>query len=260
MGTGGAVKFAESTARRALPHAQRRRAHRPRPLRADRRSTSATGARGDARADRASRTRRPTDWCAATTGGAVTEFVEKPARTRSTPNLINAGAYVLERDVLDLIPPDEQRLDRARGLPAAGRRRPLRASRRGLLARHRDARPLPAGHLRHPRGQRAHRRRASASPTGSSRSGGASRCRAGSSRRPSSSDGCRIAAGRAVGSLAVLGRRREVGANATIERAVVLEGAVIGADCTLRDCIVAAGARVGEGDAHRRRVRSSARA
>jgi mannose-1-phosphate guanylyltransferase len=38
-----------------------------------------------------------------------------------------------------------------------------------------------------------------------------------------------------------------VGAGATIERAVVLNGAEIGARCVLRDCIVAAGVRVGEG-------------
>src|SRR5213075_1635702 len=39
---------------------------------------------------------------------AVTEFVEKPAydEIESTP-LISAGAYVLEREVLDLMPPDQ---------------------------------------------------------------------------------------------------------------------------------------------------------
>ena len=60
-------------------------------------------------------------------------------------------------------------------------------------------------------------------------------------------DGCTIAAGSQVGSLAVLGPNVKVGAGTTIERAVVLSGAEIGANCTLRDCIVAAGARVGDG-------------
>ena len=36
---------------------------------------------------------------------AVTEFVEKPTSDRSGPNLISAGAYVLEREILDLVPP-----------------------------------------------------------------------------------------------------------------------------------------------------------
>src|SRR5205085_2231749 len=34
-------------------------------------------------------------------GGAVDEFIEKPAPGEADSNLINAGAYVLERDVLD---------------------------------------------------------------------------------------------------------------------------------------------------------------
>ena len=51
--------------------------------------------------------------------GAVAEFPRIPA-SRS-PGEINAGAYVLERSVLDLIPAGQPGLDRARGLPAACR-------------------------------------------------------------------------------------------------------------------------------------------
>ena len=69
------------------------------------------------------------------------------ARARS-----NAGMYVLERSVLDLIPPGESGLDRARRLPAAGRRRPPRDAPRRLLDGHRHPRALPAGDLGHPRG------------------------------------------------------------------------------------------------------------
>src|SRR4029078_9690723 len=36
----------------------------------------------------------------------VREFVEKPTADSIDTNLISAGAYVLERRVLDLIPPD----------------------------------------------------------------------------------------------------------------------------------------------------------
>ena len=37
--------------------------------------------------------------------GAVAEFVEKPSSEEIDTNLINAGAYVLERDVLEVMPP-----------------------------------------------------------------------------------------------------------------------------------------------------------
>lgn len=38
--------------------------------------------------------------------GRVKRFIEKPSRESVTTNLINAGTYVLEPEVLDLIPPD----------------------------------------------------------------------------------------------------------------------------------------------------------
>jgi mannose-1-phosphate guanylyltransferase len=37
--------------------------------------------------------------------GFVTRFVEKPRQHRGRPGLINAGVYVIERDVLDRVPP-----------------------------------------------------------------------------------------------------------------------------------------------------------
>src|SRR3954463_1243466 len=37
---------------------------------------------------------------------AVREFVEKPSADHVATNLISAGAYVLERSILDLVPPD----------------------------------------------------------------------------------------------------------------------------------------------------------
>jgi mannose-1-phosphate guanylyltransferase len=59
--------------------------------------------------------------------------------------------------------------------------------------------------------------------------------------------GVRVAAGAHVGSLAVLGQGVSIGAGTTVERAVILPGTEIGEGCTLRDCIVAGGCRVGEG-------------
>ncbi len=55
--------------------------------------------------------------------GSVREFVEKPGPDQIDTNLVNAGAYILERDVLDRMPPGrDERLDRARRVPAARRR------------------------------------------------------------------------------------------------------------------------------------------
>jgi mannose-1-phosphate guanylyltransferase len=59
--------------------------------------------------------------------------------------------------------------------------------------------------------------------------------------------GVSIAEGAHVGSLVVLGQDVSIGAGSVVERAVIMNGAEIGAGCTLRDCIVAAGARVGAG-------------
>ena len=53
--------------------------------------------------------------------GEITDFLEKPDPAEIDTDEINAGAYFLERSVLDLVPPGRQRLDRAGGLPAPRR-------------------------------------------------------------------------------------------------------------------------------------------
>ena len=167
-GTAGAVKLAEPTARGALPDAQRRRADRHR-LTAQIAQHEQTGARGtlalvpvpDPSAYGLVRARGPR-------GDASSSRSPAPIRPRT--NLISAGAYVLERSILDLVAPDAQRLDRAGGLAAAGRQRAVRLPQRELLAGHRHARALPAGDLRHHRGQRRHRRARAPRATAGSRS------------------------------------------------------------------------------------------
>jgi mannose-1-phosphate guanylyltransferase len=57
--------------------------------------------------------------------------------------------------------------------------------------------------------------------------------------------GVRVGAGAQVGSLVVLGEDVSIGAGATIERSVILNGTEIGEGATLRDCIVAGGCRIG---------------
>jgi mannose-1-phosphate guanylyltransferase len=59
--------------------------------------------------------------------------------------------------------------------------------------------------------------------------------------------GAHVAAGAHVGSLVVLGQGVSVGAGSTVERAVILNGSEIGEGCKLLDCVVAAGCRVGAG-------------
>ena len=180
--------------------------------------------------------------------GAVEEFLEKPSPDAVLDtNLISAGAYVLERSVLDLIAPDRNVSIEREIWPRARRPGPLRLRRRRrLLDRRRDARALPAGDLRHPRGQRAHGRRGQARrrlpvdrPVGAGRRArGAARDRRRRLRRSR--------AGAHVGSLAVLGEDVSIGAGSIVERAVVLDGARVGEDCILRDCIVGPGARIGD--------------
>ena len=58
--------------------------------------------------------------------------------------------------------------------------------------------------------------------------------------------GCRIADGARVGGRVVLESGVTVGANTTIERAVVMRGAEIGKHCTLSGCIVGGGVRIGD--------------
>ena len=138
-------------ARRAVPRPQRRHPLRPRPDRADR-AARAHRARGRRSPSIRSTTRPDTDSSIARRTARSPSSSRSPSRDQIDTDEINAGAYLLERSVLEQIPPGSGGLDRARGLPAADRRRPLRDPARGLLDRHRDAGALPGGELGHPRG------------------------------------------------------------------------------------------------------------
>jgi mannose-1-phosphate guanylyltransferase len=180
-------------------------------------------------------------------GGAVQEFLEKPSPdTVLDTNLISAGAYVLERAVLDLIAPDrnvsiereiwpalvDQGLygyvdDDAYWIDVGTPQRYLQATfdilegnvRTGVVAK------LGAGYVSVDPSARLVGRAVPPAIVGA---------------------GCTIAAGAHVGSLAVLGDDVTIGADSVVERAVVLAGAIVGAGCILRDCIVGPGARVGD--------------
>ncbi len=108
-------------------------------------------------------------------------------------------------------PARRERLDRARRLPAAGRRRPVRAAAGRLLDGHRDARALPAGELGHPRGPGRD-------------AGRADRARDASSlRAPTSQAGARVGP-RAVVSAPAAGS----GPGAEVRESVLLDGCVVG--------------------------------
>ncbi len=176
----------------------------------------------------------------------VREFVEKPPADQIDTNLISAGAYVLERRVLDLIAPD-----RAVSIEREVWPRLVGAGLHGFPS---DAYWMDIGTPeRYLQGTfdilegNVHT---------------AVRERLGDDYLDIAEDveavgrivppalverGCRIAAGAHVGSLVVLGAGVVVGTDSVIERSVVLSGTQIGRDCTLRDCIVGAGVRIGDG-------------
>ncbi len=175
---------------------------------------------------------------------AVTEFVEKPAAEEIDTNLISAGAYVLERGIVDMIPPDRKVSIEREVWPA------LVGD--GLYGYPCDAYWLDVGTPERYLQATFDIIAGKMSSKVDARLGERHVCIADSATVDGRviapaliEDGCRIAAGAQIGGLAVLGARVEVGAGARIARAVVMSGAEIGVDCVLRDCIVAAGARVG---------------
>jgi len=175
---------------------------------------------------------------------AVREFVEKPAADEIDTNLISAGAYVLERDVLDLIPSGRNvSIEREvwpalvgqglYGFPARAYWLDIGTPERYLQGTF----DIIEGNVQTEVAQRL----------GSSYLAVADDVRAQGRIIPPAvvERGCEIGADAHVGSLVVLGDGVRVGEGSLIERAVVLNGAEIGPGCRLQDCIVAAGARIG---------------
>jgi mannose-1-phosphate guanylyltransferase len=175
---------------------------------------------------------------------SVEEFVEKPAADEIDTNLISAGAYVLERDILDLIEPDRNvSIEREVWPTLVGN---------GLYGFATEAYWLDIGTPeRYLQGTfdilEGNVRSAVQERLGAGFLWVADDLRGEGRVIPPAivERGCEIADDAHVGSLVVLGEGVRLGAGATVERSVVLNGAEIGPGCTLRDCIVGAGARVG---------------
>lgn len=177
---------------------------------------------------------------------AVRDFVEKPSHDQIDTNLISAGAYVLQREILDLIPPDRKvSIEREiwpvlvgnglYGHPSGSYWLDIGTPDRYLQATF----DIIEGHV-----DTAVRQRLGDEYLALGRDTEI----LGRVVPPAVLErGVRIAAGAHAGSLAVLGQGVSVGAGAIVERSVVLGGTQIGEGCVLRDCIVAAGCRIGPG-------------
>ena len=157
---------------------------------------------------------------------SVREFVEKPTADQIDTNFISAGAYVLERDVVDMIPPDRNvSIEREIWPELVGA---------GLFAYQHDAYWLDIGkpetYL-----QATYDILGRAVETSVSAPDGIV-----------IGSGCAIAADTVVGPLSVLGDGVVVGAGSRVERSVVLAGATIGDGCVISDSVVGPRARVGD--------------
>ncbi len=178
-------------------------------------------------------------------GGQVLGFVEKPSADQIDTHNISAGAYVLERSVLDLLAPGEPasierdvfpRLvgDGLFGYVGEGYWMDIGTPERYLQGTFDILEGTVATEV-------AERMRDGFVSVGEGTEN------AGRIVPPALvGSGCRIGGGAQVGGRVVLEREVSVGEGATIEQAVVLRGAEIGAHCTLRGCIVGAGTRIGE--------------
>ncbi len=176
---------------------------------------------------------------------AVREFIEKPSSEQNLPtNLISAGAYVLEREILDLVPPDRNvsierevwpRLvgDGLYGFPSESYWMDIGTPERYLKGTF----DIIEGNVATAVRERLGDGWISVDP-------GAEVL--GKAIPPAVIErGVRVGAGAQVGSLVVLGEDVAIGANSTVERAVILNGTQVGEGCELRDCIVGPGCRIG---------------
>jgi mannose-1-phosphate guanylyltransferase len=176
---------------------------------------------------------------------AVREFIEKPSSEQKLPtNLISAGAYVLEREILELVPPDRNvsierevwpRLvgDGLYGYPSDGYWLDIGTPERYLKGTF----DIIEGNVATAVRERLGDGWIAIDPEAELE---------GRAIPPAVLDrGVHVARGAQVGSLVVLGQDVRIGAHSTVERAVILNGTQVGEGCELRDCIVGPGCRIG---------------
>jgi mannose-1-phosphate guanylyltransferase len=179
-------------------------------------------------------------------GGEVTEFVEKPAPDQIDTRNISAGAYVLERSVLELLEPEQ---------PASIERDVFpRLVGEGLYGFVAEGYWLDIGTPERYLEGTFDILEGTVTSAVQERMQNSYVCVEDGVENagriiPSAlvESGCRIGEGARIGGRVVLEHGVTVGENTTIERAVVLQGTEIGRDCTLSGCIVGGGVRIGDG-------------
>ena len=161
-------------------------------------------------------------------GGEVEEFVEKPGPGETATNEISAGAYVLERGVLDLIPPGREISIEREVFP--------RLVGNGLYGQRLEGYWMDIGtperYLQASWDILEGRVESDAAPTGE----GATMVE----------DGCEIAPGATVGPRAVVGRGGYVGPGARVTSSVLDSGCRVGPGASVEGSILAMGVQVGE--------------
>jgi mannose-1-phosphate guanylyltransferase len=176
---------------------------------------------------------------------SVSGFVEKPRPEQIDTNLISAGAYILERDVLDEMAPAGSRISIERdvfpkligrglyGYEASGYWLDIGTPERYLQGTFDILERTVQTEIGDLLG-----------PSGVAVSGGEV---AGTVIAPALiGPGCAVAEGATVGPRAVLGRGVSIGPGALVERSVVLDGASIGADTTVDSAIVGPLVKIGQ--------------
>jgi mannose-1-phosphate guanylyltransferase len=175
---------------------------------------------------------------------SVRDFVEKPSSDAIDTNLISAGAYVLERSILELVEPERNvsierevwpRLigDGLYGFPCDSYWLDIGTPERYLQATF----DILEGNVKTGLRERLGDHYLSVSETAEV---------LGRAIPPAVIEsGASVADGAHVGSLVVLGGGVKIGAGSVVERSVILNGSEIGENCILRDCIVAAGCCIG---------------
>jgi mannose-1-phosphate guanylyltransferase len=175
----------------------------------------------------------------------VRRFIEKPAADEVTTNLVNAGIYVLEPEVLEMIPPGRevsiereifpelQALGRLRAHVSSSYWRDIGTPRSYLAACH----DVLSGAVGAPRE-------------------GFEYCDVDDSVRKgknvkllppvSVAAGCEIDSLATIGGRSALGRGCRVGAGAVVEGSILLEGAEVETGAVVRGSIIGKGARVGQ--------------
>jgi len=177
---------------------------------------------------------------------AVTEFVEKPSPDQIDTNLINAGAYVLEREVLEIMPPPGTTVSIERevfprligeglfGFAADGYWLDIGTPERYLQGTY----DILEGNVSTEVGRLLGESRLTRVEDSSVE---------GRVVAPSLvGDGCHVARGAIVGGRTVLGEQVTIGAGAHVEGSVLLGGARVGARSIVRSAIVSSGVAIGE--------------